>query len=58
MNLRLFGSPGVSAGELYLERSGGRWYISDLQVDFQRMAQEYVREEEEYYPSTYGWGIQ
>jgi hypothetical protein len=58
MNLRLFGSPGVSAGELYLERSAGRWYISDLQVDFQRMAQQYVREEEVYYPSTYGWGIQ
>ena len=58
MNLRLFGSPGVSAGELYLERSAGRWYIADLQVDFQRMAQQYVREEEVYYPSTYGWGIQ
>ena len=58
MNLRLFGSPGVSEGELYLERSGGRWYISDLQIDFERMGEDYVREQEEYYPSTYGWGIQ
>jgi hypothetical protein len=58
MNLRLFGSPGVSEGELYLERSGGRWYISDLQIDFERIGQKYVREQEEYYPSTYGWGIQ
>jgi hypothetical protein len=58
MNLRLFGSPGVTAGELYLERSGGRWYISDLQIDFERMGQKYVREQEQYYPSTYGWGIQ
>ncbi len=58
MNLRLFGSPGVSEGELYLERSAGRWYVSDLQIDFERMSQEYVREEEVYYPSTYGWGIQ
>jgi hypothetical protein len=58
MNLRLFGSPGVSEGELYLERSAGRWYVSDLQIDFERMSREYVREEEVYYPSTYGWGIQ
>jgi hypothetical protein len=58
MNIRLFGSPGVSEGELYLERSGGRWYISDLQIDFERMGQEYVREQEQYYPTTYGWGIQ
>jgi hypothetical protein len=58
MNLRLFGSPGVCEGELYLERSGGRWYVSDLQIDFERMGQEYVREEEQYYPTTYGWGIQ
>jgi hypothetical protein len=58
MNLRLFGTPGVSEGELYLERSGGRWYVSDLQIDFERMRQEYVREQEVYYPSTYGWGIQ
>ncbi len=58
MNLRLFGSPGVSEGELYLERSGGRWYVSDLQIDFEGMGREYVREQEQYYPSTYGWGIQ
>jgi hypothetical protein len=57
MNLRLFGSPGVSEGELYLERSAGRWYISDLQIDFERMGQDYVREQEAYYPSVYGWGI-
>jgi hypothetical protein len=58
MNLRLFGSPGVSSGELYLERSGGRWYISDLQLDFERLGVEYTKEQDRYYPSTYGWGIQ
>ena len=58
MNVRLFGSPGVSEGELYLERSGGRWYVSDLQIDFEGMGQEYVREQEQYYPTIYGWGIQ
>jgi hypothetical protein len=58
MNLRLFGSPGVSEGELYLERSGGRWYVSDLQLDFEAMGEQYEREQEQYYPSTYGWGIQ
>jgi hypothetical protein len=58
MNLRLFGVPGVTEGELYLERSAGRWYISDLQIDFEQMRQNYVREQEEFYPTTYGWGIQ
>ena len=58
MNLRLFGSPGVTEGELYLERSAGRWFVSDLQIDFEGMGQEYLRDEEQYYPSTYGWGIQ
>lgn len=58
MNLRLFGSPGVTEGELYLERSAGRWFVSDLQIDFEGMGREYLREEEQYYPSTYGWGIQ
>ena len=58
MNVRLFGSPGVSEGELYLERSGGRWYISDLQIYFEGMGQKYVREQEQYYPTIYGWGIQ
>jgi hypothetical protein len=58
MNLRLFGDPGVCEGELYLERSAGRWYVSDLQIDFQRMGREYVRDEETYYPTSYGWGIQ
>jgi hypothetical protein len=58
MNVRLFGSPGVSEGELYLERSGGRWYVSDLQIDFEALGQEYVKEQEQYYPTIYGWGIQ
>ena len=58
MNIRLFGSPGVCEGELYLERSGGRWYVADLQINFEMMNQDYVREQEKYYPSSYGWGIQ
>jgi hypothetical protein len=58
LNIRLFGSPGVCDGELYLERSAGRWYVSDLQINFEMMNQDYVREQEKYYPSSYGWGIQ
>ncbi|UCF97216.1 MAG: hypothetical protein JSV89_18895 [Spirochaetaceae bacterium] len=58
MNIRLFGSPGVCEGELYLDKSGGRWYVSDVQIDFETMNQDYVREKEKYYPSTYGWEIQ
>jgi hypothetical protein len=58
MNIRLFGSPGVCEGELYLENSGGRWYISDLQTNFELLKRAYSREQEKYYPSAYGWGIQ
>jgi hypothetical protein len=58
MNIRLFGSPGVCEGELYLEKSGGRWYVSDLQINFEMLEQSYSREQERYYPSAYGWGIQ
>jgi hypothetical protein len=58
MNIRLFGSPGVCEGELYLENSGGRWYISDLQTNFELLKRAYSPEQEKYYPSAYGWGIQ
>jgi hypothetical protein len=58
MNIRLFGSPGVCEGELYLENSGGRWYISDLQNNFELLKRDYSREQEKYYPSAYGWGMQ
>jgi hypothetical protein len=58
MNIRLFGSPGVTEGEMYMERSGGRWYVADIQINFEMMMQEYVQEQEKYYPTNYGWGIQ
>ena len=58
MNVRLFGTPGVSEGQLYLEKTGGRWYVSDLQVNLELLKQTYVREQDTYYPSVYGWGIQ
>ena len=58
MNIRLFGTPGVTEGQLYLEKTGGRWYVSDLQVNLELLKQAYVREQDAYYPSVYGWGIQ
>ncbi len=58
MNIRLFGSPGVCEGELYLLATAGRWYISDLQINLDGLHQSYTREQEKYYPSIYGWGIQ
>jgi hypothetical protein len=58
MNIRLFGSPGVTEGELYLEKTGGRWYVSDLQINFEMMKEEYTPEQEKYFPANYGWGIQ
>jgi hypothetical protein len=57
MNIRLFGSTGVSEGELYLSFSEGKWYISDVQIDWQALDRTYIRKEELYIPSDYGWSV-
>jgi hypothetical protein len=58
LNVRLFGTPGVAEGELYLSTSGGEWYVSDLQVGFPLLAEPYERSSEKYMPSVYGWRLQ
>ena len=32
--LRLFSTSGAAIGELYLSKTGNRWYISDIQIGF------------------------
>lgn len=55
LNIRLFGKDGVSEGELYLAKADGRWYIADIQISFELLNRAYVRQEEEFVPSLYGW---
>lgn len=58
MNLRLYGSPGIAEGEMYLAASEGRWYIADIQADFQLLGQPYAQETKKFVPSVYGWRLQ
>jgi hypothetical protein len=58
MNIRLFGSPGVAEGELYLTESEGKWYVSDIQVGFPFLGEAYERDTEKFIPSVYGWRLQ
>jgi hypothetical protein len=57
LRVRLFGDPGVTEGELYLQEAGGTWYVADLQVGFELLARTYERPKEKYLPTDYGWQI-
>jgi len=51
--VRLFSNRGVSEGDIYLEKREKTWLITDIQVDLQRLEQEYVRGKEEFVPASY-----
>jgi len=38
MRVILIGSPGSAAGDIFLEKSSDRWYISGIQVEFAQLA--------------------
>jgi hypothetical protein len=50
--IRLFGKTGVTEGDLYLVNTESEWVISDVQVDFQRLAEPYTNKKE-FVPSSY-----
>jgi hypothetical protein len=58
LNLRLFGSPGRTEGQLYLKRASQRWYVLDLQAELAGLRQPYSRADEKFYPSIYAWGLE
>jgi hypothetical protein len=58
LNVRLFGSPGRTEGELYLRRTSQRWYVLDLQAELAGLQQPYTRAEDRFYPSVYAWGLE
>lgn len=43
------------AGRIFLEKSNGSWYITDVQGDFAAASADYVRESERFEPSLYRW---
>ncbi len=51
--VRLLSNRGVSEGDIYLEKREKTWLITDIQVDLQRLGQEYVRGNEDFVPASY-----
>lgn len=51
--VRLLSNRGVSEGDIYLVKRENVWLITDIQVDLQRLEQEYVRGNEEFVPASY-----
>lgn len=56
LNVALYGDPGSTAGEITVATEGGRWYISDIQIDFSRLAEE-ATTVEQFEPVRYDWQI-
>ena len=51
--VRFLSNRGVSEGDIYLIKRENTWLIADIQVDLQRLEQEYVRSKEEFVPASY-----
>lgn len=52
-NIRLFKGDAVTEGEIYLEKSGEDWLISDLQVGFTLLNRAYRKSSEPFMPGGY-----
>ncbi len=52
-NIRMTGDPGVAFGEIYLEKSGESWLVSDLQLDMKDLTEVPEGRQEPYEPSVY-----
>ena len=55
-NVRLYGNPGVTVGELLFRKDAeGNWYLEDLTADLSLLLEPYEEREEAYEPSAYSW---
>ena len=52
-NIRLWGNPGRTEGEIYLEMFEGLWLVSDLQADLTALSVEMQEREESFEPSYF-----
>jgi hypothetical protein len=51
--VRLLSNRGGSEGDIYLVKREDTWLITDIQVDLQRLEQQYVPRKEEFVPASY-----
>ncbi|MBI9104645.1 MAG: hypothetical protein JEY99_19680 [Spirochaetales bacterium] len=55
INIRLFGDPGRSSGEALLCLEDEDWKITDLQINFEALAEDYNKGWDVYEPRLYRW---
>lgn len=53
-NIRVFSGEGRADGEIFLERLSGSWYVTDVEIDFPELREQYTREEK-FEPAVYRW---
>ncbi|MBN2533168.1 MAG: hypothetical protein JXB88_09770 [Spirochaetales bacterium] len=56
--VRIFGKKGKTDGEIYVKKKENKWYISDIQLNFDELEVPAEKNEEKFMPTTYQWIIQ
>ncbi len=54
-SVRLFSADGSAEGEIFMERAGKKWLVSDLQLSLAQLAVKREKSKEKYFPSAYRW---
>lgn len=57
VSVRLFSETGRAKGEVFLIAQGDGWFITDFQLNFRKLSEDYKKSEKKYIPSHYQ-GIQ
>ena len=55
MNVRFFGEPGRTAGEVFVCKEQDDWKITDFQVDLLQLKESYIKDYEVFEPEVYRW---
>lgn len=58
LELRIFGSPGTSEGQVYLEKEAGEWRIDDIQVDWAALSAAPAEPTGQFEPSSRRWSAE
>lgn len=53
--VRLFGREGSTEGEIYVERSGSKWLVADLQISLAELSVKSEKPKEKFFPLEYRW---
>lgn len=57
-SVRLFSDVGSTEGEISLDRSGGHWLVSDLQISLDDLQVKRDKPKDRFFPSSYRWLLQ